>query len=239
MQNSPERFCALMSEVTCEACPIRIVDEQTWRTGLRPGVTPFEAAVHVSDEVNAVHEETLAELEGCVDPVYEEYGSGSDLDAPSQAELRADDAVGALSATILPIGDGISVEGLGENADGTRPAATIVRALGGCVEKQFAGDCVLDSVFEQMIEAMPGLRDRALGAAVLNTIARHGNVGEVRQMAAQIQEVLEDIYDRLELTGRAPESSDFSKLPEVTARAYLMRVAELLEQGAFRLNWHS
>lgn len=229
MQNSPDRFCALMAEVTCRACPIRTVDEESWKTGLRPGVTPFEAATQIGDEVYDVYEENLTEIDEQDDFVDED----DSVDAPTQAELRGDDVAEALHATILPLSDDIwqAVERVYEASEEDRPTVTIIQALGACVQRQFDGECAFGDLFSQTIEAMPGLVDRGMGAAVLHTIARHGSADEVRRIAMRIQDVVEDIIARATLESDQT-LVDVNTIPEVSLRAYLMRVAEVLENRA-------
>jgi hypothetical protein len=233
MSDNQERFCGLMAEVTCPECPVRNLSEQTWTDGLRPGVSPFEAATHVASELIAVNDEILDEERGLELEGLDMMRQGEAQGEPTQIELRRDDVAEALHATILPLSDDImqSVEQARPPSDDIADTVNIIRALGGCVEKQFARDCSIGNLLEQISGALPNLIDKGFGSAVLDTIGRHGSAEEARRMAAIVQGALDDILERIELQPSASKSPNFNDLPVAVARDYLLQVAEVLESG--------
>lgn len=228
-----------MAEVSCETCPIRGVRELTWRRGLRPDVTAFDAATNVADEIIAVHEEVWGEngTSGLAESEEDVQDDDVWLDAPDDVELRAEDVAHSLHATILPLSDKIwqAVEGARPVADDIKATVTIIHAIGGCVSKQFDGSCSIGNLYEQTATVLSGLINRGMGAAVLHTIARHGSAEEVIRMASRVQDVLNDAFDRQDLV-LLRDSWDLTGMHDATSRAYLMRAAEVLEQGLPRGN---
>ncbi len=199
------------SQATCDTCPLRSVSEGTLVNAIQPGVTAFEAADVVTSNATINAE------------VYREMSHGSDVPLD---ELRRD----AMKDTV----DTLRVNVIASAGPEAEPAAPglFIQAVRGCVYHKFNQQCAIDQS-PTSAEAFPAPQDVALGANVLEAIAKDGSTEDVYTYLIRLTKELALLHE--EATGR--ETAVYPHLlPEAEARAQLFRIAEMLRAGDFHID---
>ncbi|HZM64538.1 MAG TPA: hypothetical protein VFB59_05375 [Candidatus Saccharimonadales bacterium] len=244
-----ETFCNSIAGELCPDCPLLLLKEVEWKEATQAGVTPFDAALDIGTAIFEARDwNTPTEEADGTEERFEEYFEGSTdkhnrtMSAENKESLAIDEkeeqmmeVVSWLQLTTLQSGPA-AVQGLCKRpTSGDVPALVkAARSAYDCFMRQRTDACTLQEKHESISSVYASLVDRDMGAAVLENFARHGNLQQVREMGAKVQEVLHDIFDRLEL--KHGSLVDFFRVPEVRCREYLFLIAEVLKSG--RLGQH-
>lgn len=198
---APESFCSAAEEVTCAACPLRLLDEVAWQQAVAPDITPFGLA----QELRYVLEDTMLEVraaqERSVIDTLEVANLSLDPELAGDDDLILDEALlkDVKSAAPYDASTMTTPSAIGR----LRPtldrsleplANPIAQALGACIQQMASNDCELSDEpdVSPSTSTFARLIDMELGAEVLNSIAQHGSDEEVLRMMQRLADAVAD-----------------------------------------------